>query len=288
MIEGYPPPHDHRLQHFKVTPDPGVIEVNIQPASNWNELVDNTTTLYDEARQLPAGDRKIHARRPAHRHRRRQPLRAGRADAGRQPVPAPPRPAAQPGGATGTTIRRCRTCFPACSSARRARPRGSTRPGTTACTNWKSPASSCPARSTCPPWLVDRLFRNLLVDVTGNTHRAEFCIDKLYSPDTASGRLGLVELRGFEMPPHPQMSLTQQLLLRALVGRFWKTPYDEKLVRWGTSLHDRFMLPHFVEQDFAGRARRSGPLGLCLSAGLVRAAFRVPLPVARQRHLSGA
>jgi uncharacterized protein (DUF2126 family)/transglutaminase-like putative cysteine protease len=277
FLEGYPPPDDPRLLSFSVTPDPGVIEVNVAPVTSWADQIEKTEQLYAEARKVGLAAEKFmldgrhvgtgggnhvtmgaatpedsaFLRRPDllksllgfwHNHPALSFLFAGLFIG---PMSQHPRI----DEARQDSLRELEIAFAQIS-----------------------------ATKEMPPWTVDRVFRNILCDMTGNTHRTEFCIDKMYAPESSGGRRGIVEFRAFEMPPHPRMAAAQMLLMRTAIAAFWAHPYDRRLIRFGASLHDKYMLPTYLEQDLGDALDDLAQLGIRLKPEFFapHLAFRFP------------
>ncbi len=249
VLEGTPPPSRQGIQGFQITPDPGVIEVNIHPAASWSELVRIHQALDQEAIAVGLAS-----------HRYGWDGRGWGTGGGAHITIGGDRWQTSPLLRRPDLLRSFVTywqhhpslCYLFAgeyigSTSQAPRP-DEVRPD--ALYELEIAFLQLAPRVRVSPAIIDRLLRPLLVDSTGNPHRTALCIDKLFPVDNPNLQLGLLEFRGFEMPPHGDLRLLQMLLVRGLVALFWQRPYTAPLRRLGATLGDRFLLPHYLMGDW--------------------------------------
>ncbi len=251
VLAGYAPPPDAKLPTIGLASDPGVLEINLTPCATWADYDAQLGQLYAaaaacglSARKLQFNGREVGTGGGAH-------LVFGGPVGLLSPFFAFP--------ALLPSVIRYWQHHPALSYAFTG--------------SYLGPSSQAPRidESTfealyeleiaCvgaenfgrPPNLplFDLLFRDLLMDRSGNTHRAEISVDKLWNPYAPNGRLGLVEFRAFETHPAAAVQSTTALFIRAILARLAAAPFKAPFVRWAGELHDRFFLPAFVWEDLA-------------------------------------
>ena len=287
-LEGYPPPWSAELVRFSVTPDPGVLEVNVPPTRSGREYSELISDVFDAALHTGLHSEKY--------------LLDGRQEGsggGNHITLGGPAPLSSPFlvrpdvlGSLVTFVQHHPSLSYLFSGL------------------FVGPTSQAPRvdearheslyeleialrrlfdrKEASPPWIGDWLLRHLLADLSGNTHRAEISIDKLFDWRTPHGRQGLVEMRAFEMPPHPRMAAAQAILVRALVAAFAGEPYRHGLVRWGTELHDRFLLPFWLWRDMEEVLGYLEGRGVGLPAEAFRPFVEFRCPVVGRLQVGGA
>ncbi len=250
ILAGYAPPYDAaRLPTVGFASDPGVIEINLAPCPDWAAYAAQVRQLYAAATEVGLCARKFQLNG-----------REVGTGGGAHIVFGGPTPERSPffiHPALLPSIIRYFQHHPALSYAFTGL--------------YMGPSSQAPridestfealyeleiacdgAARLGSPWnlpLYDLLFRDLLMDRSGNTHRAEISVDKLWNPFAGNGRLGLIEFRAFETHPDPAALSLAALLVRAIIARLAKAPVSTHFIRWNGELHDRFFLPSFVWDD---------------------------------------